>query len=300
MKRLFTFGCSFTRYHYPTWAHFLSLDFDYFENWGLSGIGNRAIAERVAECHAKNKFTKDDVVIVQWSTHLRYDYAILKYLEQSWQPNGGIFNPAALQNVFNNSWHEIFFDEEAFIMHELNHIILVNQLLNSVNCTYFMTSIGDINKLGTDLIDEIEHLSIKKPDSIDKNYPNLKFYLNNIKNINWIEPLINIVKENPELAWVWRMGPGEGTLGKDRHPSPRQHVKWLNNYLRPKLKLEPKKEDEEWLSLLDKISVFSNNRYNKTRELINKIDVIKESGFHLDYWPPEKSWNTKCYDIYFL
>ena len=41
----------------------------YYENWGFPGLGNRAIAERVAECHIKNNITKDDTVLVQWSTH---------------------------------------------------------------------------------------------------------------------------------------------------------------------------------------------------------------------------------------
>ena len=51
MRRLFTFGCSFTAYGpIPTWADFLGLEFEQYENWGMSGIGNRGIAERVAEC----------------------------------------------------------------------------------------------------------------------------------------------------------------------------------------------------------------------------------------------------------
>jgi len=74
-RRLFAFGCSYTNYvSSPSWADFLNFDFDHVENWALPGLGCRAIAERVAECHAKNTFTKDDVIIVQWTTHLRHDY----------------------------------------------------------------------------------------------------------------------------------------------------------------------------------------------------------------------------------
>ena len=57
MRRLFTFGCSYTSWNWPTWADLLGLEVEHFENWGHAGIGNRAIAERVAECHIKNKFT---------------------------------------------------------------------------------------------------------------------------------------------------------------------------------------------------------------------------------------------------
>ena len=62
MSRLFTFGCSFTATeHYPSWSAFLGLEFKHYENWGVSGIGCKAIAERVAECHSKNKFTKESL-----------------------------------------------------------------------------------------------------------------------------------------------------------------------------------------------------------------------------------------------
>lgn len=34
MTRLFTFGCSFTKFFWPTWADILGQEFDYYENWG--------------------------------------------------------------------------------------------------------------------------------------------------------------------------------------------------------------------------------------------------------------------------
>jgi hypothetical protein len=294
MKRLFTFGCSFTKYHYPTWANFLSVDFDYFENWGKSGIGNKAITERIVECHVKNKFTKDDTVIVQWSSHLRYDYSLLDFLNNGWQINGGILNPVALQNVYNNNWHEIFFDEQAYIMHSLNHIVMIDKFLKNTNCTYFMTSIGNFDKLGTDLINEVEHLSKNKPDSINKNYPQLSHYFNSINFNNWIEPLITSIKENPELSWTWRMGPGDGTVNIDSHPSPKQHLCWVNKYLRPKLNLEPKQE-VEWLDLLDAIPKLTKQRYKLTKAVINEGDTVKHIDAQFNYWPPKKSWNTDVY-----
>lgn len=71
MKRLFVFGCSYTSWNWPTYADIYAQQFDHYENWGHAGLGNRAIAERVAECHATNEFDKDDTVIVQWSSHLQ-------------------------------------------------------------------------------------------------------------------------------------------------------------------------------------------------------------------------------------
>ena len=39
----------FTNYAWSTWADILGCDFDTYENWAYPGLGNRAIAERVAE-----------------------------------------------------------------------------------------------------------------------------------------------------------------------------------------------------------------------------------------------------------
>ena len=55
-KRLFAFGCSFTHYAWPSYADFLGYEFDSFSNWAHPGLGNRAIAQRVAECNIKNNF----------------------------------------------------------------------------------------------------------------------------------------------------------------------------------------------------------------------------------------------------
>jgi hypothetical protein len=64
MKRLFVVGCSFTKYHWPTWADMLGKEYDHFENWGNSGLGNRAIAERLTELVVTNEITQDDTIVV--------------------------------------------------------------------------------------------------------------------------------------------------------------------------------------------------------------------------------------------
>lgn len=71
--RLFTFGCSFTRYHYPTWADILGREWQYFENWGEPGSGNHAIFNSIVECDARNKLSCTDTVIVMWTGLARLD-----------------------------------------------------------------------------------------------------------------------------------------------------------------------------------------------------------------------------------
>ena len=72
--RLYTFGCSMTRYHYPTWADILGKEFSYYENWGRGGHGNLFIFNSVIECLARNQLTSNDTIIVMWSAISRYDY----------------------------------------------------------------------------------------------------------------------------------------------------------------------------------------------------------------------------------
>jgi len=67
-RRLFTFGCSFTNYKWKTWADIIGTQFEEFQNWGKSGSGNFFISSSLYECHSINKITKDDVVLIMFSS----------------------------------------------------------------------------------------------------------------------------------------------------------------------------------------------------------------------------------------
>jgi len=73
-QRLFTFGCSFTKYHYPTWADIIAPNFSEYQNWGDPGAGNNFILNSLVECHSRNVLNKDDTVIILWSGLARTDY----------------------------------------------------------------------------------------------------------------------------------------------------------------------------------------------------------------------------------
>jgi hypothetical protein len=73
-SRLFTFGCSFTRYHYPTWADIVGKNFLEFQNWGRAGAGNNFILNSLNECDLRNNIGTNDTVIIMWSGLSRIDY----------------------------------------------------------------------------------------------------------------------------------------------------------------------------------------------------------------------------------
>lgn len=80
-SRLFTFGCSLTKYHYPTWADIIGQNFDVYENWARGSAGNNFILASLMECDARNKFTSNDTVIIYFSSLYRLDY----YQLNGWQ-----------------------------------------------------------------------------------------------------------------------------------------------------------------------------------------------------------------------
>lgn len=72
--RLFTFGCSMTAYHYPTWADIIGRGFETFQNWGRPGAGNNYILNAINRCNLVNRLTPEDTVVVLWSGLARIDY----------------------------------------------------------------------------------------------------------------------------------------------------------------------------------------------------------------------------------
>ena len=80
MARLFTFGCSFTQYLWPTWANVLGREFAHFENWGRMAAGNQFIFNSLIECHLKKQLGPNDTVGIMWTNVFRED----RYVNNQW------------------------------------------------------------------------------------------------------------------------------------------------------------------------------------------------------------------------
>ena len=259
MKRFFAFGCSYTNYAWPTWANLLSTNYDEFYNWGLAGLGNRAIAERVAEANVKHQFTKDDLIIVQWSSHLRNDWWH-KYScsdrPYQWKTGGSIFNYIN-EKIYDDKWVEMFFYEPAYFMHTLNHILLTQGLLKSVGCEWYMTSMGDIRNLGADLRNhadygELGHIPTPGDVNVDmlawKKIPELAIYNKSIWEDNqdhWLMPMETHAQLHNEHTYKYIDDGRGGTkqFTDDFHPTPRQHALWIESQLADRLNLSKETMD---------------------------------------------------------
>jgi hypothetical protein len=139
MNRLFTFGCSGTHYaRYPTWVHAIADNFDHVENWGWPGIGNQAIFYSFMECHARNQITKNDTVMIMWSTFDRLDWYMKD--EKKWGIFGSVFSEYAL-DFYNQDWILENYNPRYFAIKDLAVIYGAIEILKNINCEYHIMSI---------------------------------------------------------------------------------------------------------------------------------------------------------------
>ena len=149
MKRLFTFGCSFTNYRWSTWADCLAPEFDYFENWGQSGAGNEFIFNSVMEADQHNTFSSKDTVVICWTTPTRED----RYVQGRWHTLGNMFTCP----IYNKEYLENHVDERGLLIKTLAYIKAVKTLLESRKTHWQFLSMDDIDSLNIyqDVVDSI-------------------------------------------------------------------------------------------------------------------------------------------------
>lgn len=301
MKRFFAFGCSYTSYSWPTWADLAAIDYDFSRNWGVSGVGNRAIAERVAEANTRYQFGPDDVVIVQWSSHLRNDWWHMHSLPErlaGWKTAGSIFNYIN-QKLYDKKWIDTFFFEPAYFMHTLNHISLTQGLLEASGCKWYMTSIGDIRNMGTDLRDndgigeQTDFVTERERANGDnliawKKIPELEMYNKSIwekYSDHWLTPMELMAKQTPELTFDFVDTMKKHKNFYDTHPSTRQHLLWVEQELKDKLELSEDtiKAAHQVADAVD--AVHGKFKFNKqTFELMLAKKTFFPEGINLK-WP---------------
>jgi hypothetical protein len=93
--RLFTFGCSFTRYHWATWADLLASEIPHVEhiNLGRCGAGQQFIQALISQALLKYKPGKRDLLAVMYTTHYREDRHMgNRHNVPFWYTPGNIFS----------------------------------------------------------------------------------------------------------------------------------------------------------------------------------------------------------------
>ncbi len=200
MRRLFTFGCSFTNYRWSTWADCLAPEFDSFENWGQAGAGNHYIFNSVMECDQRNRFGPNDTVVVCWTSIDRED----RYVAGRWHTPG---NAWFATNVYNPAYLKTHVDERGYLIRDLAYIKAVKTLLESrPGVTWRFLSMVEIMARPMPDDDESLHRDVMRLysdvlDHIALGYDKTVFV------DNWPKP------------------------GSDPHPSPLEHLAYLDTVL---------------------------------------------------------------------
>jgi|APGre2960657444_1045066.scaffolds.fasta_scaffold20700_2 hypothetical protein len=228
-KRFFAYGCSFTSYAWPTWADILGRQYDQYYNYGQPGAGNMYIFNSIIESENRHKFTKDDIIIIQWTCSSRED----RYKNGKWVTPGGV------ANYYTSEELKKFFDFRGFVIRDVAIISAMKGFLDNIGCEYHFISMvsfvtnnmyNDIFETDTEDIAELykDLLSFIKPsfhDVLKSNVNNLPRTLQNIKAV-------------------------------DSHPLPTEHYKYIKTIL-PHLLTEPESIAIEFNNTLSKIWLSS-------------------------------------------
>jgi hypothetical protein len=238
-KRLFVFGCSMTKYVWPTWADIIAQDVETYINWGRPGAGNHYIFNAIMECDAKYSFNKDDLVIVMWSSIERED----RYKKDAWIVAAG----DSKETIYGSTWVSKFDCLRGNLIRDLALIKAAQTLLDLKNCAWanlsmyalcnfdedYILSLGDF--VEDEVIDRynLQHRNLCDGKLVFDPYIRdedvLRTYANVYKNIEYsIEDQI----------FDGKLGRTPRPNNNDLHPSPLEHLKyldliWPNNTLSP-------------------------------------------------------------------
>lgn len=151
MKRLLTFGCSFTGYTPSiTWPVYLSELFDETYNFGQPGAGNKFIFNSVIEADTRYKLTPNDLVIISWSTFFRHDVLKREFdgrnIKTYWKTNGDweswpIHRPG--EDVLLHECITKEFSELEYIHMTHTYMLALCRYLKAKNIPYLFTSLQD-------------------------------------------------------------------------------------------------------------------------------------------------------------
>lgn len=262
MKRIFTFGCSFTSWAWPTWADILIHEYKQrgFEgyNFGRCGAGNQYIFINLIEADRRYKFTENDIVIVEWTTMQRED----RFANNRWITPGNIYTQSIYTDDFINKWA----DPVHYVMRDCALISTVKKVYSLRKVNYIDLSMSAFKYLDSAdfslKFDEVDTVLDFYGEDIKPTLPPMMEYLG----------LHNREQENRSRRPVTYWDHDKATLGPEWHPTPAEHYDYLSKYILPELK--------ETLS--DNTVQFLENWNTRLKNIKQPINLGK-TGWDLNY-----------------
>lgn len=204
-KRFFAFGCSMTRYYWPTWADIIAHEIQDSYNYGQSGGGNLFIANQVTEASVRYKFGAEDLVIIMWSGISRED----RWLNDQWLTPGNIYS----QNYYDNNFIEKFADSKGYLIRDLGLIAMCKGYLDNLHIDYHMLNMAPF--------DSMQYATYDK--SFDNSKEVLEFYSDVLY---CIKPDILTTEYKGKWPQHPIKGRGKGQTA-DYHPDTKGHANYL-------------------------------------------------------------------------
>lgn len=217
-KRIFTFGCSWTNYLWPTWADMIRYSTDIpVENWGVAGIGNVGIMHRMLECDLINKFTDEDLIITQWTNWTREDRVLQG---DNWLAGGNVFN----NRYYDSKFIERYWSWDNDVVKNAGAIISANKMFNIAY---------QFNMLPYKEKETTTELRTAKVGKL------AKLFEGNI-------PDIDLFPNEKNSRFYGRCNDG--------HPDIETHLYFFNNYIKDRFNLDLGSKEQELLILQKDIS----------------------------------------------
>jgi hypothetical protein len=226
-KRIFCFGCSFTA-GLGTWADILKRHFgDYpredfsipkdqpqrVYNFGKAGAGNYYIFNKIVETSLQYNFTKDDLILIEWSGVLRED----RFKDGEWYCKGNITNNPQYSKAVIRDW---FLDIEGMIKRDYSYIHAIQKMLKAGNIDYEMFSMNGVSRY------DPANMDVKNRESEAINSL-IELYKDTLDELH---PSMFKIIFGDETVW-----PEErlilGLRYRDVHPSPIEYLSYLEKVL---------------------------------------------------------------------
>jgi len=153
-RHVWCFGCSFTKYGWPTWADLLKDKYVNVTNLGRQGAGNVYIFNKIMEKYTQGEITDEDLIMVCWSGHFRLD---MKF-KDSWQTPGNLLN----QNTYSKDFIKKHCDPNYFVERDLYLVHAVKQIFKDKIINFSMSDIDRFDQFNK------KRLTLEKSDNLQK------------------------------------------------------------------------------------------------------------------------------------
>lgn len=208
-KRFFSFGCSFTDYHWMTWADIISNEIFESYKYAKIGAGNFYIFQSFNEALIHHKICKNDLIMIMFSNVTREDRFTKK---RGWITPGNLYH----QDEYDKSFIDKFLCHHGYLMRDLNLVNSLKIMLDSIGCDYVFMSIVPFKSQQSDqfLMPDVEYLENFYQETLSNVQPSV-FEI--IFNCNW-----NTRKSRPTYSVPWQTH-----KYVDNHPTPLEHLEYI-------------------------------------------------------------------------